>query len=269
MGYYTKSSTEIFTSKQINNAMNPHGVVVRESRDSKEHPNSLAICLALDVTGSMGTIPHHLVKDGLPTIMEKIMQKGIKDPQLLFLGIGDHECDRSPLQVGQFESSDELLDKWLTTIYLEGGGGGNDGESYLLAWYFAGYRTAIDCFEKRKQKGFLFTIGDEPCLKEVPKHSINEIMGDGQYENFTAHALLEKAQTMYNVYHILVKQTSAGSRPQTLAGWRQIISDNLIIADRYEDIPELIASKIIEKYSPGKSEIDSKPESTEKPTIIL
>ena len=122
-GYYTLSPTEIFKSKSVNSAMNPNGVAIRESRDSTEHPNSLAIILALDVTGSMGSVPHFLVKQGLPSIMDGIIKSGINDPQLLFLGIGDHECDTAPLQVGQFESSDELLDKWLTDIYLESGGG--------------------------------------------------------------------------------------------------------------------------------------------------
>ena len=85
----------------------------------------------------MGHVPHALVQDGLPHIMETILKKGVEDPQVLFLAIGDHTCDEAPLQVGQFESSDELLDRWLTDVYLEGHGGGNDGESYMLAWYFA------------------------------------------------------------------------------------------------------------------------------------
>ena len=49
--------------------------------------------LALDVTGSMGSIPHYLVKDGLPNIMDGLIKKGIADPQVLFMGIGDHECE--------------------------------------------------------------------------------------------------------------------------------------------------------------------------------
>jgi len=70
-GYYTKSANEIFSQRTINSSMNPHGVNIRESRDSNDHPNSLAIILALDVTGSMGSIPHHLVKEGLPKIRHK------------------------------------------------------------------------------------------------------------------------------------------------------------------------------------------------------
>jgi hypothetical protein len=246
LGYFTKSVHETFSQKSINNAMNPFGVKLRESRDSTEHPASLAIVLALDVTGSMGTVPHNLVKNGLPTMVDRIIKAGIQHPQILFLGIGDHECDQSPLQVGQFESSDKLLDKWLTDIYLEGGGGGNAGESYLLAWYFAGYRTATDCFEKRQQKGFLFTIGDEPTLREIPKSVIEKIMGDGQYENFSAAALLDKARELYNVYHILIRETSAGSRNQTLDGWKQLMGDNLIIAQHHDQVPELIAEKVIQ-----------------------
>ena len=157
--YYKHTApSEIFKERKVNNAMSPNGVKIRESRDSKEHPNSLAIIIALDVTGSMGSIPVHLIKEGLPTMMETIIKGGIKDPQVLFLAIGDHTCDQAPLQVGQFESSDALLDHWLTTVWLEGKGGGNDGESYALAWYFAGKHTSIDCWEKRKQKGFLLSV---------------------------------------------------------------------------------------------------------------
>jgi hypothetical protein len=252
LGYKTKSTQEIFKQRSINNAMNPSGIVVRESRDSKEHPNVVSIILALDVTGSMGTIPHFLVKEGLPNIMASIINGGINDPQLLFLAIGDHECDNSPLQVAQFESSDELLDKWLTDVYLEGGGGGNSGESYLLAWYFAGFHTSIDCFEKRGQKGFLFTIGDEPTLKSVPKRALQNIMGDGQYDEFSADMLLEKAREKYHCLHLHIKQTGAGSRQETMDGWKQLMGEGLIIVDNKNDVSRIISETII-KTQPSKA----------------
>lgn len=249
-GYYTKFAQEIFTSKSINSAMNPYGVKIRESRDSNEHPNSLAIIIALDVTGSMGSVPHFLVKQGLPDIVDRIIKSGIADPQILFLAIGDHECDEAPLQVGQFESSDELLDKWLTDVWLEGGGGGNWGESYMLAWYFAAYHTAIDCLEKRGQKGFLFTIGDEPVLSEIPSRVLKSIMGDGQYEDYPSSALLQKASEKYQTFHIHVKETASGSRTFVMDGWKQMISDGLVIAERHMEISGII-SNIVSK-SPAK-----------------
>uniref|UniRef100_UPI0040562B15 hypothetical protein n=1 Tax=Candidatus Electronema sp. TaxID=2698783 RepID=UPI0040562B15 len=255
-GYSFKSAREIFTQRNINNAMNPHGITVRESRDSAEHPNSVAIILALDVTGSMGSIPHHLVKDGLPKIMGRIIQSGTPDPQLLFLAVGDHECDSSPLQVGQFESSDELLDKWLTSVYLEGGGGGNAGESYLLAWYFAGFHTSVDCVEKRKQKGFLFTIGDEPTLPEVPAASLERLMGRGQQQTWSAVELLDKARKSYHVFHLHIRETSSGSRREVMDGWKQLMEDKLIVLERHEEvslvIPEIIAATL-RKDAAGKT----------------
>jgi hypothetical protein len=262
IGYSTKSAREIFSQRSINNAMNPHGVIVRESRDSAEHPESVSIILALDVTGSMGSIPHHLVKEGLPTIMGRIIQSGTKDPQLLFLAVGDHECDRSPLQVGQFESSDELLDKWLTDVYLEGGGGGNMGESYLLAWYFAAFHTAIDCFEKRGQKGFLFTIGDEPTLPEIPAPALKKLMGEGQHQTWSAAELLDKARQRYHVFHLHIRETSSGSRKEVMDGWKQLMGDQLIILAHHEDvskvIPEIIAAKA-EKAAPASAPLPQTP----------
>lgn len=241
LGYTTKSTHEIFRERNLNDAMNPYGISVRESRDSAEHPESLAIVIALDETGSMGSVPHFLIKEGLPVIMDTIIKNGIADPQVLFLGIGDHTCDTAPLQVGQFESSDELLDKWLTTMYLEGRGGANDRESYLLAWYLAAYHTSIDCFEKRKQKGYLFTIGDERTIEELPEKVLVNLMGSGQYKNFTAAELFEEASKMYNVYHIHIKETRSGSRTMVMDYWKQFISGSLIIADRREDVVKIIS----------------------------
>ena len=245
---FQKSSiNEVFTKRNIESAMNPNGVKIRESRDSEEHPESIAIIIGLDVTGSMGTVPHHLVKEGLPTIMENILKKDIRDPQVLFLGIGDHFVDEAPLQVSQFESSDELLDKWLTSVWLEGGGGGNGGESYLLAWYFASLHTSIDCFEKRGQKGFLFTVGDEPVHKEVSKGVLKGIMGDGEYQTYSAHTLFEKASEKYNVYHIHISETGTGSRKEVMDGWKELLSDHLIIIDDYKNVADAIVKVILEK----------------------
>lgn len=245
LGYFSKPKEEIFEQRQINNAMNPYGVKLRESRDSEEHPCTIPIILALDVTGSMGTVPHYLVKNGLPNIMEGIIASGIPDPQLLFMGIGDHECDESPLQIGQFESSDELLDKWLTTVYLEGGGGGNYGESYMLAWYFAAMHTSTDSFEKRDKKGYLFTVGDEPVLKAIPKNDLKNIMGDGQYSNYKANDLLEIAKKSYEVYHIHINETYSGSRQSVKDEWKQLLSENLIIAQSSEEVPEIVKKIVV------------------------
>jgi hypothetical protein len=263
LGYHTKSREEIFVNKSINNAMSPHGVTLRESRDSEEHPTSLAIMLGLDVTGSMGSVPHHLVKDGLPHIMQSIIDKGIPDPQMLFVAIGDHQCDSSPLQVGQFESSDELLDKWLTDVYLEGGGGANAGESYMLAWYFAAMHTSIDCLEKRNEKGFLFTIGDEPVLDFISFDALKDIMGPGQYQDFSAVELLDEARKKYHVYHLHIKETASGSRQHVIDGWKQLMADNLIVIQSSDHVAAAITKVISE--TKGGIPVEDTPNAQDKP----
>jgi hypothetical protein len=197
----------------------------------------------LDVTGSMGAVPEHLVKHGLPHMMDEIIKAGVPDPQVLFMGIGDHEFDRSPLQAGQFESSDELLDKWLMDTYLEGGGGGNDGESYMLAWYFAARHTKIDCHEKRKEKGFLFTIGDEHNLPSVPGPVLEKLMGKGgQYGTLlNSSDLLEEARELYHVYHIHTAETYSGKREVVPQRWKQLMGDNLIVVQSSDHISGIIA----------------------------
>jgi hypothetical protein len=247
-GYGSKSLNDIFTQnkeRKIHHAMNPQGVSYREARDSEVHPNSFPIILALDVTGSMGHIPHELIKEGLPKLMGGIIQGGVPDAALLFLGIGDHECDYYPLQVGQFESGDKELDMWLTRTYIESGGGGNAGESYLLAWYFAAFHTRTDAFEKRKQKGLLFTIGDEPNLKSLPASAIKEIMGSGQ-QSYTDLELLAEAKKYYDIYHISVLHSKRAKSAEI--GWKEILGENCISVEDYKTIPDTIKTIVCKQY---------------------
>lgn len=250
-GYTTaRSVDQIFTQKTIDSKMNPYGVEVRESRDSVDNPNSVAIMIWLDQTGSMGRIPFEFVKNGMPVMMSGILGAGIQDPHLFFGAIGDHTTgEPSPLQVGQFEASAELIDRWLSATHMVGQGGGNNMESYLLAWYFAGYRTSIDCLEKRGIKGCLFTIGDEKTHPVLTSNELKAIMGPGQYpQAYSAEELLAKAQEKYNVYHLHVNEGSYRNNDSVLGQWRSLLGENLIVVEDYTKIPEIIANICAKTY---------------------
>ena len=243
----TASVDSIFTQnlkREVHKKLDPIDIKIRECLDSVEHPQSFPIVLALDVTGSMRQIPHELIKEGLPTLMSTIVQK-VPDASLLFLAIGDATCDDSPLQVGQFESGDEELDGWLMKLYLEGGGGGNAGESYPLAWYFSAFHTKTDHFDKRKQKGVLFTIGDEPSIG-VKQREIKALMKStyGQTD-FEPAELLAEAQKMYEVYHLHVMQGSAGK--SSLAYWKQLLGDHCIEVSDFTEIPKIISDIVVKE----------------------
>jgi len=249
-GYHYKSRDEIFKQNliaKIHKDMNPKGINKREACDSNEHPNTVPVQLYLDVTGSMGDMPHEMIKNGLPTLIGALIQNGVPDVTLMFGAIGDHECDDAPLQIGQFESGDAELDMWLERTWLEGGGGGNAGESYLLAWYFAGNHTHLDSFTKRQKKGFVFTVGDEPCLGHLPLSALQGIMGDytvGQ-GTYTMEQLLKKAQEQNNVFHIHVDHNDR----HVDSKWKQLLGQNLIVTHDHTEIPKLISDTILSVLS--------------------
>src|SRR5262245_21693624 len=93
-----KSAGEVFRQSGCHALMNPRGIKVRESRDSADHPQSLGIVFALDVTGSMGDIPKLLARRELPNFMKLLGACRIADPQILFMAIGDATSDGAPLQ---------------------------------------------------------------------------------------------------------------------------------------------------------------------------
>ncbi len=239
----TKSTREVFTSSRMKDYMNPTGVLVRESRDSEQNPNSTAIILGLDVTGSMGIIADKMAREGLGTLVEGILdRKPVTDPQICVMGIGDVFCDRAPLQVTQFEVDIRIAEQ-LSDIYLEGGGGGNGFESYDLPWYFAANRTEIDCFEKRGKKGYLFTIGDEPPAPNgLTRHEIKQVFGNDDQQDYSASELLEQAERKYNVFHVIVEQGNHARRdlPNVKAQWRELLGGRAILLSNYNYISEVI-----------------------------
>ena len=247
----TKAADDIFTqnkTRTIASTMDPKGITFREARDSNVHPESLAIMVWLDVTGSMGKIPEIIIKEKLDKIMSTLINHGVKDAAVFFGAIGDHNTgmysDKYPLQVGQFESGTDELIKCLSSVFIEGGGGGNSCESYCLAHYFAGKHTSIDCYEKRGKKGFLFTIGDEKNHRLFTAEEQIEIFGYEAGQDMTDKEMLESAQRMYHVFHIHANQTSYKDDPQVLNYWKDLLGERLIIMDDYNDVAEIIASTI-------------------------
>src|SRR3954451_15603625 len=177
--------------------LDPQGLERRESRDSDEHPASNAIIISLDVTGSMSRVVRGIHAD-LPHLHELLLGHNyIPHPQILFAAVGDATCDRVPLQVGQFES-DNRMDQNLENMILEGGGGGQKTESYEMMMYVAARHTAIDCWEKRQRKGYLFMIGDEMAYANVKRHEVNRLIGDGLQEDVALERIIDEVKQRYH-----------------------------------------------------------------------
>lgn len=226
------SPQEIFKQRGCHPLMNPHGLKMREARDSVDHPQSLAIAFALDVTGSMGGIPRSLATRELPTFMGLLNACGIADPQLLFMAIGDATSDHAPLQIGQFESTAELMDQWLTWSYLEGGGGGTGEESYELAFYMVAQHTDIDCWVKRKKRGYLFLTGDELPYPAVSKHQIGSLTGATLDHDIPIEEVIAAAAESYHLFFLI---PDLQRRQRCEKRWRELLGDNVICMEAPED----------------------------------
>ncbi len=214
------------------------GAVMRESRDSDEHPESLAIVVIFDETGSMREVPERLVKK-LPDLFPMIIRKGyVLHPHLMFAAVGDANSDRVPIQVGQFES-DNRCEEQLLKVYLEGNGGGGHPprESYELMLWFIATHTHIDCYEKRGHKGYCFLIADESPYARVDPRQVEKFCGVTLEEPISTEAAVALLQEKYNVFVIRPEGTSY--RPgtalgdQVVANWRALVGPQNVI-----DLPD-------------------------------
>ncbi len=227
-----KGGSEVFAQRHCHPLMNPKGLKVRECRDSADHPDSLGIVFALDVTGSMGDIPRVLATKELPNFMKLLTACGVAHPQLMFMAIGDANSDLASLQVGQFESTAELMDQWLTWSYLEGGGGGTGQESYDLAFYVAAQHTDMDNWVKRKKKGYLFLTGDELPYPAVSRHHIDALIGEKLDEDIPVEEVVAAVAETYHVFFLI---PDLARRKRCEARWRELLGNQTICMESPTD----------------------------------
>lgn len=226
-------------ARRVHDTLNPFGVAMRESRDSDEHPQSVAISVLFDVTGSMGSVPRAL-QQKLPQLFGLLLRNGYAtDPQIMFGAIGDATCDRVPLQVGQFES-DNRMDEHLGNIVLEGGGGGQMTESYELAMHFMARHTSIDCFEKRGRRGYLFIIGDEMAYPKVFGRHRRDILGESSTEDVPLRTVVKEVTRMYDTYFLLPSGTAYAGNDTVLSFWRTLLGQNALELDDLDAACETI-----------------------------
>lgn len=195
------SNQDMFKSRTIDPALNPKNVI-RECCDTEEHPNTVPVILALDVTGSMGNAAVEVAKK-LNVIMTKLYEK-ITDVEFMIMGIGDFACDGCPIQASQFESDIRIAEQ-LDKLYFEFGGGGNSYESYTAAWYFGSRHTKLDCLN-RGRKGIIITMGDEQLNPYLPIKGrcsgLIEATGDNLQADIETKDLYIEVSKKFNIYHL-------------------------------------------------------------------
>lgn len=205
--FYNASAQELYRSEQLNEVLNPKGVM-RECVDSDEHPETIPVILALDVTGSMGSAAEAVAKQ-LNDIMTELY-KSVKDVEFCIMAIGDLSYDNAPIQMGQFESDIRIAEQ-LEKVYFERGGGGNAWESYTAAWYMGLNHTKLDCWNRGK-KGIIITMGDEPMNPYLPMQPLAKATGDNIQGDIDTKSLYEAVTKKFDVYHIGIDNIATSFR---------------------------------------------------------
>ena len=205
-GHLDSSLTDqqIFTQRALHPMLDPKNVM-RECCDSEDHPESMPVILALDVTGSMGPASAEVAKK-----MNEVMTRlygTIKDVEFMVMGIGDLSYDRVPIQISQFEADIRIAEQ-LDMVYMEHGGGGNGFESYTAAWYMGARHTKLDC-RKRGEKGLIITMGDESLNPYLPRVPLARVTGDPLEADVETKRLYREAAEKFEIYHLHVTHNAA------------------------------------------------------------
>ena len=246
------SIQNMFVENNLNEALNPYKVI-RECCDSEEHPNTIPVILALDVTGSMGSACKR-VAQSLNIIMTDLY-KEYKDIEFMMMAIGDLAYDTAPIQASQFESDIRIAEQ-TDKIYFEGGGGGNTYESYTAAWYFGLNNCKLDCWNRGK-KGIIITLGDESLNPYLPAKKLNKSVGNNTQVDIETKSLYQQVIEKYDVYHIAVDDNDTAYRhyvEEIKETW-SILGDNLKIAS-LNALPKIIGDCIKQSVSNKVSTIN-------------
>lgn len=240
-----KPREAVFTSHSLDTGLDPSKFKFRESVDSDNNPKCTPIIISVDVTGSMGALAEQIIKRDLGVVMSEIYtRKPVSDPHVCIGAIGDGaNGDNAPIQVTQFESEVGPLTSQIEKIYLEGGGGGNMGESYAYPWYFAANKTKCDAITKRHRKGYLFTIGDEAPLMTISKSEISRYFGEDVEKSIDTKDLLELTQKNWEVFHIVV-ETASTKNQDAIAKWKDLLGQRVIVVPSSANLAEVIVSTI-------------------------
>ena len=248
---------QIFTQRVLHPKLNPMNVM-RECCDSADHPRTVPVILALDVTGSMGPASAEVAKK-----MNEVMTRlygVIQDVEFMIMGIGDLSYDRAPIQISQFESDIRIAEQ-LDMVYMEHGGGGNAFESYTAAWYMGLRHTKLDCW-KRGKKGLIITMGDEPMNPYLPMAPLAAATGDRLTADVETKDLYTRAAEKFDIRHLHVthrqvdRYLEAASRSfgSILPGGHFQVANLDDISGRLVDIVTEFAARQ-EPETPGMREI--------------
>jgi len=168
-----------------------------------------------------------IIYDKMPMLYGQIMmQKYLDDPSVSFCAIGDALKDKSPLQVSSFAKGKEI-DTVLPKIFLEGGGGHNQKESYELAAYF--YDNF--CLLESDVMPFMFITGDEGFFPSLEKSTITSFLGsvEGLEKTQNSSKIFWELQKKFNLFLLKKEYSDPDDELEIYTQWAAAIGKERIL----------------------------------------
>jgi hypothetical protein len=168
----------------------------------------------------------------------------LEQPQVLFGAVNDATTDpTAALEIGQFESGNQM-DDVLTNILLQGGGGNGVTESYELAMYFMARHTALDCLEKRNKKGYLFILGDEVPYDSVDPEEVKRWIGDDVAAPIPTSEIITELKQKYEVFWLFPTGAANYGCKSAETKLQEYFGQNFLYLKNPEDVSTVIAAVI-------------------------
>ncbi|MHA1370336.1 MAG: hypothetical protein ACTSRA_11545 [Promethearchaeota archaeon] len=186
--------------------------------------------VAVDVTGSMREYPRMIFEKLCILYGEVIyfLPETLKDNfEISFAAVGDAYSDNYPIQVTDFASGHDL-DLNIMSLYPEGGGGGQQRETYeLVAYYYARKCQLLENLSRPKPL-FIF-IGDEAYYSKISRNHVMDYIGDNPRTDLISDSIFEELKQKFNVYILRIKYDEPDSEMHIDLKWRKILGDNHVI----------------------------------------
>jgi hypothetical protein len=106
--------------------------------------------------------------------------------------------------------------------------------------YFAARHTAMDCWEKRKKKGYLFITGDETPWMELIRDHVSGLIGDPMQANMEIGDVVREAQEKFHTFFLIPDAVRAATE---MCGpvWTVLLHERCIVLETPEDTAAIAA----------------------------
>lgn len=236
-GHDFKSARKVYddyAGRSYNDAVNSRVVADDLVPDSVTTDCKSPLIILSDVTGSMGEWPATMFSK-LPYLDIEGKQYLGEGMEICFGAVGDANTDKYPLQIRPFTKGLDLK-KQLTSLIIEGNGGGQGMESYELAALYAARNIKTPNAIRRP---IIIFIGDEAPYGRI----------DSAFAKRYAHTLINESISDKDAFNELMENNSVylvhkpysrtSEEPGIKRHWISLLGE-----DRVADLPD--ANRIVD-----------------------